>query len=77
MSLTFPVNDFKWVEETSQFNETLIKNIMKIAIWDILSKLMFNIFEKCMNLIMIYRLSLKELKLKKLKKLASNLHDKK
>ena len=22
MSLTFPVNDFKWVEETSQFNET-------------------------------------------------------
>ena len=60
MSLTFPVNDFKWVEETSQFNETLIKNIMKIAIWDILSKLMFNIFKKCMNLIMIYRLSLKE-----------------
>ena len=26
MSQKVPVNDFKWVEETSQFNENLIKN---------------------------------------------------
>ena len=26
MSQKLPVNDFKWVEETSQFNENVIKN---------------------------------------------------
>ena len=26
MSQKLPVNDFKWVEETFQFNENLIKN---------------------------------------------------
>ena len=33
MSQTLPVDSFKWVEETSQFNKDLIKKaIMKISI---------------------------------------------
>ena len=40
MSQTLPVNDFKWVEETSQFNEDFIKAIMKIVTLDTLLKLM-------------------------------------
>ena len=40
MSQTLPVNDFKWVEETSQFNKDFIKAIMKIVTLDTLLKLM-------------------------------------
>ena len=45
MSLRLPLGDFKWIEETSQFNEDFIKrydgNVMK----DIFVKLMFNILK--------------------------------
>ena len=29
MSQKLPVNNFEWIEDTSQFNEDLIKNILK------------------------------------------------
>ena len=32
MSQKLPTNGFKWVEDLSQFNEDLIKNMMKIVI---------------------------------------------
>ena len=43
------LGDFKWVEETFQFNENFIKAIMKIVM-----KNMFNIYKNCMNLKMIH-----------------------
>ena len=44
MSQKLCVNDFKWVEETSQFNENLIKSYDN-SDGGIFLKLMFNILE--------------------------------
>ena len=54
MSQKLPVNGFKQVEETSQFNEDFIKSYNKNMIKGIFLKLIFNILKKCMNFIMIY-----------------------
>ena len=59
------VNNFEWIEDTSQFNEDFIKIIMKKVMKDIFSKLMFNILNNYMNFITIYHFYQKELKLKK------------
>ena len=45
MSPKLSVNNFKWVEETSQFNENLIKSYNDNSDEGIFLKLMFNIFE--------------------------------
>ena len=45
MSQKLSVNNFKWVEETSQFNENLIKSYNDNSDEGILLKLMFNILE--------------------------------
>ena len=45
MSQKLSVNSFKWVEETSQFNENLIKSYNDNSDEGILLKLMFNILE--------------------------------
>ena len=43
MSQKLPVNNFEWIEDTSQFNGDFIKKtITKKVIKDIFSKLMFN-----------------------------------
>ena len=52
LSQKLPVNEFKWVEDPSEFNEdfkAIIKNVMK----DIFLKLMFSILKIYMNFIMI------------------------
>ena len=52
LSQKLPVNEFKWVEDLSEFNEdfrAIIKNVMK----DIFLKLMFSILKIYMNFIMI------------------------
>ena len=49
MSQKLPINNFEWIEDTSQFNEDFIKNIMKKVMKDILSKLMFNTLKNYMN----------------------------
>ena len=38
MSQKLPVNNFKWIEDTSKINEKFIKIIMKIAKKDIFLK---------------------------------------
>ena len=76
MSQKLPVNNFEWIEDTSQFNVDFIKIIMKKVMKDIFSELMFNILDNYMNFIMIYHLYQKELKLKKNRKLVANFHDK-
>ena len=46
MPQKFPVNDFKWVEETSKFKEDIIKSynaIMMKVMKNIFWKFMFNI----------------------------------
>ena len=52
MSQNLPVNNYKWIKDSSQFS----KEVMK----DILLKLIFNIPKKYMNFMMIYHFYLKE-----------------
>ena len=65
MSQKLPVNNFERIKDTSQFNEDVIKTIMKKVMKDIFSKLMFNILKNYMNILMIYHCYLKERKFKK------------
>ena len=49
MSQRLPVNNFEWIEETSQFNEDIIKTIMKKVMKDSFLKWMFNILKNYMS----------------------------
>ena len=55
-----PVNNFEWIEDTSQVNEDFIKTIMKKVMNDIFLKLIFNILKNYMSFIMIYHIYLKK-----------------
>ena len=55
-----PVNNFEWIEDTSQFNEDFIKTIMKKVMNDIFLKLIFSILKNYMSFIMIYHIYLKK-----------------
>ena len=60
-SQKLPVNNFEWIKDTAQFNEGFIKKtIIKNAMKDIFSKLMFNILNNYMTLTMIYHFYLKQ-----------------
>ena len=63
------MDGFKWVEDTSQFHEDYIESYSEDSDVEYFLKLMFNILKHCMNFMIIYFFFLKELKLKKLKKL--------
>ena len=54
MSQKLPVNDFKWVEDISEFNEDFIKS------YTICLKLIFNILKTYITFTMIYPFCLKE-----------------
>ena len=69
MSLKFPVNKFEWIEDTSHFNEDLIKNYNEESDERYFSKLMLNILKNYMNFITIYHFYQKEWKLEKPKSL--------
>ena len=45
MSQKLPVNNFKWIEDTSQSKEDFIKSFKKKVMKDIFSKLMFDIMK--------------------------------
>ena len=60
MSQKLSVNDFKWVEETSQFNEDFIKSYNDDSDEGIFLKLMFNILKICITFTIIYLFGLKE-----------------
>ena len=66
MSQKLLVNKFEWIEDTSQFNGDFIKNYNEESDE---GKLMFTILKNYTNFIMISHFSLKELTLKKLKRL--------
>ena len=59
MSQKFPLNNFEWIKDTSQFNEDFIKKYNEVM-KDIFSKLMFNILKNYINFIMIYHFYQKE-----------------
>ena len=59
MSQKLPVNNFEWIQDTSQFNKYFIKSIMKKVMKDIFLKLVFNILKNYMNFIMIYHFYMK------------------
>ena len=44
----FPVNNFEWIKNTSQFNEDFIKTIIKKVMKNIFLRLMFNILKDFM-----------------------------
>ena len=60
MSQKLSVNDFKWVEETCQFNEDFIKSYNDDSDEGIFLKLMFNILKICITFTIIYLFGLKE-----------------
>ena len=60
MSQKLPVNNFEWIEETSQFNEDFIKNYSEESDEGYFLKLMFNTQNSYMNFIMIYHFYQKE-----------------
>ena len=77
-SKKLPKISFKWVEETSQFNEDFIWNyIMMIVMNDNFLKLIFNILKIYIAFAMIYPFYLKEWKSKQIEKFVAYLHDEK
>ena len=58
MSQTFPINDFKWVEDISEFNQSFIESYNEEN--NIFLMLMFNILKNCMTFTMIYHFYLKD-----------------
>ena len=60
MSQKLPVSDFKWVEETSQFNENFIKIYNEDSDIGYFIEADVQYPENCMNFIMSYTFSLKE-----------------
>ena len=69
ISQKLPVNNFKWIKDSSQFNEDFTKIIMKKVVKDVFLNLMFNILKIYIIFIMIDHFYLKELRLKKSKSL--------
>ena len=54
MSQVLPINDFRWVENTSQFSEDFIEICNEESDKGCFLKLMFNIFKSCMIFKMVY-----------------------
>ena len=54
ISQKLPVNNFEWIEETSQFYEDFIKNYNEESYERYFLEVMFNILKNYMNFIMIY-----------------------
>ena len=53
MSQKLPVNNFEWIEDTSQFNEDFIKSYNEESDEGYFLEIIFNILKKHMNFIMI------------------------
>ena len=60
MSHRHSINNFKQIEETSQFNEDFRKTILKKVMRDIILKLKFDTRKNYMKFIMIYHFYKKE-----------------
>ena len=74
MSQNFPVNNFEWIEDTSQFNEDFIKTIIKKVMKDILVDVQY--LKKLPELHNDLPFLPERMKIYKFRKLVANLHDK-
>ena len=54
MSQTLPVNNFEWIEDTSQFNEDFIKDYNEESQEGYFLEIDVKYLENCMKFIMIY-----------------------
>ena len=64
-----PLNNFRWVEDISEFNQNFIKSYVMKVTKGIFLKVMFNILKIYIFSTMIYPFYLKEWKLKRSKSL--------
>ena len=64
-----PLNNFRWVEDISEFNQNFIKSYVMKVTKGIFLKVMFNILKIYIFCTMIYPSYLKEWKLKRSKSL--------
>ena len=56
----FPVNNFEWIKNNSQFNEDFIKNLNEESDEEYFLDVDIQNLEKFMNFMMIYHLYLKD-----------------
>ena len=77
VSQKLPVNGFMWVEKTSHFNEDFIKSNNEESDEGYFLEVYIQYPEKLHAFTMIYPFCLTKWKFKKVKKLATNLYDKK
>ena len=72
MSQDFPVDSFKWVEHTSQFNKNFVENYNEHSGERCFLEVDAQYLKILINFILIYHIYMKEWKLKKLKNLWPN-----
>ena len=76
MSQKFPVNNFEWLKDTSQFNEDFIKNYNEKSDGRYFVEVDVQYTEKLYELYNDLPFLPKRMKIEKVEKLATNLHDK-
>ena len=76
MSQKLPVNNFEWIKDTSQFNEDFIKNYNEESDEGYFLKVDFQCLEKLHELHNDLPFLLESIKIVKVEKHATNLHDK-
>ena len=74
MSQKLPVDGFKWVENTIQFNKDFIKSYNEDCDEHIFLKLIFSILKLSIN---DWAFSLQRMQVEKVQKIVANLHNKK
>ena len=76
MSLKLPINKFKWIEDTSKFNEDFIKNYNEESDKRYFLEVDVQYPEKLHELLNDLPFLLERTKIEKVEKLVTNLHDK-
>ena len=76
MSHKFPVNNFEWIKDTSQFNEDFIRNHNEESDRGYFFEIGFQYFEKLHELHNNLPILPERMKIEKVEKLVGNLHDK-
>ena len=76
MSQKLPVNNFEWIEETTQFNEDFIKSYNEESDEGYFLEVDVRYLEKLHERHSDLPFTPERMKIKKLKKLVANLHDK-
>ena len=76
MSKKHPVNNFEWIKDTSQFNEDFIKNYNEESYGGYFLEVDAQYLEKLHEFNNFLPILPERLKIEKVKKLVTNVHDK-